>query len=86
MSMHANKKRWIVGWEQANWTAPSWGGWTGFMVRCAFDLFRVFRGEKHKRIFTTDNTEYTDESQSHKTVDQCLKELSERLKSLGQRG
>lgn len=49
-----------------NWTAPCWGGGSGFMVRSAVDLFRVFRvfrGQKHNRIFTTDNTEYTVESQ-----------------------
>ena len=48
------------------------------MGNSACDPFReicVIRGQKHKRIFTTDNTEYADESQSHKTVDQCLKEL-----------
>ena len=36
------------------------------MVRFAVDLFRVFRvirGQKHNRNFTTENTEYTDESQ-----------------------
>jgi len=34
------------------------------MVRSAVELFRVFRvirGKKHNRIFTTDNTKYTDE-------------------------
>ena len=39
------------------------------MVRSAVALFRVFReirGEKHNRIFTTDFTEYTDESQGPK--------------------
>ena len=42
-------------------------GGSGFMVCSAVDLFlvfRVIRGQKHNRIFTTDNTEYTDESQS----------------------
>ena len=37
------------------------------MVRSAVDLFRVFRvirGQKHNGNFTTENTEYTDESQS----------------------
>ena len=36
------------------------------MVPSAVDLFRVFRvigGQKNNRIFTTDNTVYTDESQ-----------------------
>ena len=33
------------------------------MVCSAVGLFRVIRGQKHNRIFTTDNTEYTDESQ-----------------------
>ena len=36
------------------------------MVRSTVELFRVFRvirGKKHNRIFTTDNTKYTDESQ-----------------------
>ena len=52
-----------------NWTAPCCGGGSGFMVRSAVALFRVFRvirGEKHNRIFTTDFTEYTDESQGPK--------------------
>lgn len=36
------------------------------MVCSAIDLFRVFRvirGQKHNRNFTTENTEYTEESQ-----------------------
>ena len=33
------------------------------MELSAVDLFRVVRGQKRARNFTTDNTEYTDESQ-----------------------
>jgi len=40
------------------------------MVRSAVDRFRVIRvirGQKHNRNFTTENTEYTDESQRPQT-------------------
>ncbi len=54
-----------------SWTESSWGECSGFMGTYAWDFLRdicVIRGEEQNRIFTTDNTEYTDESQRpHKT-------------------
>ena len=52
------------------------------MGRSAVDLFRVFRvirGQKHNGNFTTENTEYTDESQRPQTG--CL--LLEGIDSFG---
>ena len=52
------------------------------MVRSAVDhlrVFRVIRGQKHNRNFTTENTEYTDESQRP----QKGRSLLERIDMLG---
>jgi hypothetical protein len=49
-----------------SWTAPGWVRCSSFEQRCDFNLeirvFRVIRGQKHDRIFTTDSTDNTDES------------------------